>query len=119
MMAATKKLSDMYNARASRSSLEGFIIDLYSGMDGTTNKVYSAQLAKNLRAMNDSEFDLYIQNAIKDKLKLIAAPFQGDKMDQLKATASKLGCKLAETFVIPELGPNVKTKYPVAWGWEY
>ena len=119
MLKATEILTDLYNKKAGRTAIENFIIDLYQSMDGTDNKIYSSKIAQNLRSMNSIEFDKYIQDAIKSKLKLIVAPFQGDSLDQILAAAKKFGVTFCEYLTIPELGPKAKTRYPVACGIMY
>lgn len=119
MVKATETLEQLYNKNAGRTAIENFIIDLYQSIDGTENKMYSAKIAQNLRSMNSSEFDVYVKDAIKSKLKLLAAPFQGDSIDQIIAASKKFGAKLSEYLYIPELGPNVRTQYPVAVGIMY
>lgn len=116
---ATRMLSKMVEKGAGRLQIEKFIIDLYRDLDNTDNHMYSTQIAKNIKSMNDKDFNTYIQDTLKNKLKLIAAPFQGDTVDQVVNTAKKLGIQLAEYLYLPELGPNVKTKYPVAIGIMY
>jgi DNA-directed RNA polymerase subunit beta len=69
--------------------------------------------------MSDKDFNDYIQNSIQNTLRLIVPPFQGDTVDQVVETSKKLGIPLAEYLYLPELGPNVKTKYPVAIGYLY
>ena len=113
---ATNMLKDMVDKGASRPQIEKFIIDLYSNLDNTDNKMYSTGIARNLKSMDDNEFQNYVTDSIKNKLKLIVPPFQGDTVDQVVNTANKMGIKLAEKLYLPELGPNVKTKYPVAIG---
>lgn len=119
MVEATKKLDQMYKSNAKRIELEKFIDGLYEGLDNTSGKVYSTQLSRNMKSMNDAEFKIFVEDAIKNKLKLIAAPFQGDTIEQLMKTADKLGLKFYEYLRLPELGKNVKTMYPVAVGYMY
>ena len=116
---ATDMLSTMVSKGAQRPELEKFIIDLYSNLDNTDSKTYSTGIARNLKSMDDQEFAQYIQDSIKNKLKLIVPPFQGDTVDQIVNTSNKMGIKLSERLYLPELGPNVKTKYPVALGYLY
>jgi len=116
---ATRMLKKLVDNGASRNEIEKFIIDLYSGLDNTDNKVYSTGIARNLKSMDNQEFEKYIQDTLKNRFKLIVAPFQGDTIDQVIATSKKLGIPLAEQLYLPELGPNVKTKYPVAIGMLY
>ena len=113
---ATNMLKDMVDKGASRPQIEKFIIDLYSNLDNTDSKTYSTGIARNLKSMDDRDFQNYVTDSIKNKLKLIVPPFQGDTVDQVVNTANKMGLKLAEKLYLPELGPNVKTKYPVALG---
>lgn len=113
---ATRMLSNMVEKGANRNEIEKFIIDLYEGLDNTDNKVYSTRIAQNLKSLDDKEFQKYLEDTIKNRLRLIAAPFQGDTIDQIVNTSKKLNIPLAETLLLPELGPNVKTRYPVAVG---
>lgn len=119
MVEATKKLETMYKNNSKREEIENFISDFYTGMDGSPSKAYSTQLIKNMKSLSDKSFEIFVKDSIKNKLKLIAAPFQGDSIEQLMKTGEKLGLKFCERLYLPELGENVKTIYPVAVGYMY
>lgn len=116
---ATKKLRGMVEASKPREEIEKFIIKLYEILDPTPDKSYSADIAKNLKSLSDSEFDNTMKQIAKENLRFIAAPFNSPKAEQVKEAADFLGIKLTEKMRIPEVHEKAVTKNEVAWGIMY
>lgn len=111
---ACKKVADMLKNNKNRKDIETFVTTLYALLDGTRDKTYSAEVAKNIKSMNETAFRKTVNDIARGRLHFIAAPFQSPSTQQLMETAKFVGAELEAPFLIPELG--TKTKYPVAWG---
>ncbi len=114
---ATKRIAQMLKENKPRKYIEDFMIELYSIMDGTDDKTYSADVAKNLRSIDDNMFKKFIFGIANGKIHYVVPPFQSPKAKDILKAAELVGVTKADTLYVPEI--NSKTKNPVAWGIMY
>lgn len=114
---ATKRIAEMLKKNKSRMEVENFIATLYSTLDRTDDKVYSASIMQNLKTMSSSEYKRYMFGVANGKIHFIVPPFQSPKLEDIEAAAKHVGIKLADNLYLPEI--HSKTKNPVAWGIMY
>lgn len=114
---ASKRIAQMLKENKSRKQIEDFMIELYHILDGTDDKRYSAEVAKNLKSINDAAFKKFIFGVANGKIHYVVAPFQTPKTKDIFKAAEFVGVSNADMLYIPEL--NSKTKNPVAWGIMY
>jgi DNA-directed RNA polymerase subunit beta len=114
---ASKKIAFMINKKEKRSVMEDFIIDIYEGLDPTSDKSYSSNIAKSLKSMNANEFDKYMTDIANRKIHFVVAPFRSPSSKQIAEVAKKIGTNIAEPLFIPEI--DRWTSNPVVWGYQY
>lgn len=116
MVEATKILNNLIQSNTPRQQIEDFIIKLYYICDGTKDHIYSTNVAKSLKSMNQQQFAKALQEMSKG-LSLICAGFQSPNVNQLKEAAKFLKIELEEKLFLPIY--NCYTAHPVYWGYMY
>lgn len=111
---ATNNLRQFVTTK-SRSFIEDYLIKLYSMIDGSVDKTYSANIAKQLKSYNDNQFKIVMDSLCKNGLRVVVAPFRSPTIKSLLEAAKFVGANLECKFILPEYG-NIKTINNVSWG---
>jgi len=114
---AMKRIAEMLHTNKTRVDIEEFIIKLYDILDGTKDKTYSSEIAKNIQSMSDSDFKRFILGVINGNLRFMVPPFQSPTTKSLELATRFVGTTLADQMLLPEI--NSKTQNPVVWGIMY
>lgn len=114
---AVKKVIKLMKTDNYRNKIENFLIELYDLLDGTANKEYSSETAKNIQSLSDQEFKKFIFGVANGKLHLVVPPFRSPTNKQIYEALKLVETTMSDMLLLPEI--NSKTKNPVCWGIMY